>query len=72
MKGAVEDALARALREEAPAGLVAGMGRFSCALLAPPRAGDVELFALAERLRARVSRRGSARSWRPAPAAASR
>ena len=57
VKLAVEDALARALREEVPAGLVAGTGRFTCALLAPPRgAGEQELFALAERLRARVAR----------------
>ncbi len=56
VKAAVEDALARAVRDEAPAGLVAGTGRFSCALLAPPRGDDEELFALAERLRARVAR----------------
>ena len=57
LKAATEDALARALRDEAPAGLAAGTGRFSCALVAPPRGGgDEELFALAERLRARVSR----------------
>jgi purine catabolism regulator len=55
LKAATEDALARALREEAPSGLAAGTGRFSCALLTPPRGGDEELFALAERLRARVS-----------------
>ena len=57
VKVATEDALARALREEAPAGLVASTGRFSCALLTPPRGGgDEELFALASRVRARVSR----------------
>ena len=56
VKGAVEDALARAVRDEASAGLVAGTGRFSCALIAPPKGGDEELFALAEQLRARVSR----------------
>jgi purine catabolism regulator len=58
VKAAVEDALARAVRDDAPAGLVAGTGRFTCALLAPPRGadGDEELFALAERLRARVAR----------------
>ena len=57
VKAAVEDALARALRDELPAGLVAGTGRFTCALIAPPKgAGDAELFALAERLRARVAR----------------
>jgi purine catabolism regulator len=56
LKAAAEDALARALRDEAPAGLAAGTGRFSCALLAPARGGgDEELFALAERLRDRVS-----------------
>jgi purine catabolism regulator len=54
-KAAVEDALARAVAEDAPAGLVAGNGRFSCALLAPGRGGDEELFELAEQLRARVS-----------------
>ena len=55
-KAATEDALARALREEAPAGLVGGTGRFSCALISPPRGGgDEELFALAERIRARVA-----------------
>ena len=64
VKAATEDALARAVRDEAPAGLVAGAGRFSCALLplpapahgAPAEAADEELFALAERLRARVAR----------------
>ena len=70
LKAATEDALARALRDEAPAGLAAGTGRFSCVLLAPPRGGgDEELFALAERLRARVVRARSAPSSRPAPAA---
>ncbi|MEA2312727.1 MAG: hypothetical protein QOE28_2695 [Solirubrobacteraceae bacterium] len=56
IKAAAEDALARALRDEVPAGLVAGTGRFTCALLQPPRGDDDELFALAERLRARVAR----------------
>jgi purine catabolism regulator len=57
LKPATEDALARAVRDEAPGGLAAGTGRFSCALLAPPRGGgDAELFALAERMRARVAR----------------
>jgi purine catabolism regulator len=56
LKAAVEDSLARALRDEAPAGLTAGTGRFSCVLLGPPRdGGDEELFALAERMRARAS-----------------
>jgi purine catabolism regulator len=65
VKAATEDALARAVRDEAPAGLVAGTGRFTCALLpSQPRRGeaagdrsetaDEELFALAERVRARV------------------
>jgi purine catabolism regulator len=55
LRAAVEDSLARALADEAPAGLTAGTGRFSCALLAAGRGGDEELFAVAERLRARVS-----------------
>jgi len=55
LKAATEDALARALRDEAPAGLAAGTGQFSCVLVAPPRGGgDEEVFALAERLRRRV------------------
>ena len=56
VRAAVEDALARAVRDEAGAGLVAGTGRFSCALIAPPKGGDEELFALAERMRLRVIR----------------
>lgn len=57
LRAGAEDALARALHEEAPAGLAGGSGRFCCALLPPPRAGgDQELFGLAERLLARVSR----------------
>jgi len=57
LKTAVEDALGRALREEAAAGLAAGTGRFSCAVLAPPRGGgEEELFALAERVRRRAAR----------------
>jgi purine catabolism regulator len=55
LKAATEDALARALRDEAGAGLAAGTGRFSCALLVEPRGGDEELFALAERVRTRVA-----------------
>jgi DNA-binding PucR family transcriptional regulator len=55
LRAAVEDALARALADEAPAGLAAGNGRFSCALLPAGRGGDDELFALAERIRGRVS-----------------
>jgi PucR family transcriptional regulator, purine catabolism regulatory protein len=56
VKRAAEHALARALLEEAPAGLAGASGRYSCALLAPPPGGDAELFAVAERLRERVSR----------------
>jgi PucR family transcriptional regulator, purine catabolism regulatory protein len=56
LKAATEGALARALREESPGGLVGGTGRFSCALLVGSRGGDEELFALAERVRARVAR----------------
>jgi purine catabolism regulator len=52
---AAEGALARALTQELPAGLAAGSGRFVCAVLAPGRADDDELFAVAERLRARVA-----------------
>jgi purine catabolism regulator len=55
VRAAVEDALARAVSEQTPAGLVAGSGRFSCVLLAPGRGDDEALFALAEQLRARVS-----------------
>jgi purine catabolism regulator len=54
-KVAAEHALARALADEVPAGLAAGTGLFSCALLPAGRGGDEELFGLAERLRARVS-----------------
>jgi purine catabolism regulator len=71
-RAAVEDALARAVRDELPAGLVAGTGRFLCALLAPPKGGDAELFAVAERIRARVERETgaglSAGAGRAAPA----
>jgi purine catabolism regulator len=55
LRAAVEDSLARAMADEAPAGLTAGTGRFSCALLPAGRGGDEELFALAERIRARVA-----------------
>jgi len=72
LKAATEDSLARALHDEAHAGLAAGTGHFSCALLAPPRGGDDELFALAERLRARVSQEVGdelgAGAGRPVPA----
>ena len=43
------------MREEAGGGLVAPAGKFLCALL-PGERGDDELFALAERLHARVAR----------------
>src|SRR3954451_7273250 len=43
VKVAAEDALARAAREEVPAALVAGTGRFTCALIGSPRGnGDDE------------------------------
>jgi PucR family transcriptional regulator, purine catabolism regulatory protein len=68
---AAEQALAQAVREESGGGLVAPAGRFLCALL--PAGGDDELFALGERLRARVSREvgeplsaGAGRSVAPA------
>jgi purine catabolism regulator len=54
-KAAAEDALHRALTDEAPAGLAATTGQFVCALLPVGRGGDEELFALADALRARVS-----------------
>jgi DNA-binding PucR family transcriptional regulator len=76
VKAAVEDALSRAVRDEAGAGLVAGTGRFSCALIAPPKGGDEELFALAERVRLRVTRDAGAEliagAGRAAPAADAR
>ncbi len=53
-RAAVEEELAHAVREETGGGLVAPAGSFLCALL--PAAGDDELFALAERLHARVAR----------------
>jgi PucR family transcriptional regulator, purine catabolism regulatory protein len=57
VKGQVEDGLSAALRDEVPGGLAAGTGAFSCALLPLRRAdSDEDLFALAERVRARVSR----------------
>jgi purine catabolism regulator len=57
VRGVVEHSLSTALREEVPGGLAAGTGRFSCALL-PLERGDAEeeLFALAERVRARVAK----------------
>jgi purine catabolism regulator len=54
----VEEALTSAVREEAPGGLVAGTGPFSCALLPQPRrdgSPDDALFALAERVRSHVA-----------------
>jgi purine catabolism regulator len=54
-KAAAEDALHRALTDEAPAGLAATTGPFVCALLPAGRGGDEELFALADALRAQVS-----------------
>jgi purine catabolism regulator len=67
---AVEGALAAAVREEASGGLAASAGRLECALLATPRGEDPEgaLFALAERIRARVS----AAAGTPLPAGAGR
>ena len=57
VKAAVEDGLAAALRDEGPGGLTASTGRFSCALL-PLERGESEedLFAFAERVRARAAR----------------
>jgi purine catabolism regulator len=54
LRASAEDALARGVRDEAPGGLVALAGGLICALL--PAGGDDEFFALAERLRVRVSR----------------
>ena len=53
-RGAAEEALTSAVREEVGGGLVAPTGRFLCALL--PALDDDELFAVAERLHARVAR----------------
>ena len=57
-RAATEDALAVAVRDEAPAGLASTTAGFCCALLGQPRGAepDEELFALAERIRTRVSR----------------
>jgi purine catabolism regulator len=63
VRKAVEEALTSAVREEAPGGLVAGTGPFSCALLPQPRRNegadgsspDDALFALAERVCAHVA-----------------
>src|SRR3954471_8216389 len=56
IKPEVEEALTAAVRDEAPGGLAAGTGPFSCALLPHGRAGQEEAFRLAERIRARVAR----------------
>jgi purine catabolism regulator len=57
VKALVEDGLTAALRDELPGGLAAGTGRFSCALLPLARGEtDEDLFALAERVRARAAR----------------
>jgi PucR family transcriptional regulator, purine catabolism regulatory protein len=53
-RAAAEAALARALRDEATGGLTASSAGLLCALLPAP--DDEELFAQAERLRARVAR----------------
>ena len=56
VKAAVEDGLAAALRDEVPGGLAAGTGTFSCALLPLARGeSEEDLFALAERVRARAA-----------------
>ena len=55
--GLVEDGLIAALRDEVRGGLTAATGGFFCALLPLGRGeSDDELFALAERIRARVSK----------------
>ena len=57
VKALVDNALSVALRDEARGGLAAGTGQFSCALLPLERGEtDEELFAFAERVRARVTR----------------
>ena len=57
-RAATEEALAAAVRDEAPAGLASATAGFTCVLLGQPRGEepDEELFALAERIRTRVSR----------------
>jgi purine catabolism regulator len=57
-RAATEDALAAAVRDDAPAGLASTTAGFCCVVLAQPRGEepDEELFALAERIRTRVSR----------------
>ena len=66
VRAAVAQELERALRDEAGGGLVADSGTFTVALL--PGADDDELFAVAERVRARVQ----AHVGQPLPAAAGR
>ena len=56
IKAEVEEALTTAVRDEAPGGLAAGTGPFSCALLPHGRGAEDEAFKLAERIRARVAR----------------
>ena len=56
IKAEVEEALTTAVRDEAPGGLAAGTGPFSCALLPHGRGAEDEAFRLAERIRARVAR----------------
>jgi purine catabolism regulator len=56
IKPEVEEALTTAVRDEAPGGLAAGTGPFSCALLPHGRGAEDEAFRLAERIRARVAR----------------
>jgi purine catabolism regulatory family protein/PucR-like helix-turn-helix protein len=69
VKARVEDGLSAALRDEARGGLAAGTGQFSCALLPLERGEtDDDLFAFAERVRARVSRGAE----EPLPAGAGR
>ena len=55
-KAEVEEALTAAVRDEAPGGLAAGTGSFSCALLPHVRGAEEDAFKLAERIRARVAR----------------
>jgi len=56
IKSEVEVALTSAVRDEAPGGLAAGTGPFSCALLPNSRGAEDDAFRLAERIRARVAR----------------
>ena len=69
----VEEALTAAVRDEAPGGLAAGTGSYSCALLPHTRGVEDDAFRLAERVRARVSREVGAElpagAGRAAPAA---